>query len=63
MERAIPHLSFADWVLFVFDHPAESPQWYWGEEAPFWNAPVGASGEGNAFPFRTTFPAPKGRRS
>lgn len=23
MQRAITHLSFADWVLFVFDHPAE----------------------------------------
>ena len=25
MHQAIPHLSFADWVLFVFDHPAEGP--------------------------------------
>src|SRR5262245_59169599 len=38
--RGIDHLSFADWVSFVFDHPAEGPEWYWGDEAPFWNAPA-----------------------
>ena len=37
MQHAITHLSFADWVLFIFDHPAEGPQWYWGD-APLWNA-------------------------
>ena len=36
--REITHLSFADWVYFIFDHPAEGPQWYWANDAPFWNA-------------------------
>ena len=25
MHQAITHLSFADWVIFIFDHPAEGP--------------------------------------
>jgi hypothetical protein len=24
---------------------AEGPQWYWGEEAPFWNAPAALTAE------------------
>jgi hypothetical protein len=40
VHRGIEHLSFEDWVYFVFDHPGEGPEWYWGDEAPFWNAPA-----------------------
>ena len=40
MHGAITHLSFADWVYFIFDHPAEGPQWYWADDAPFWNGPA-----------------------
>ena len=44
MQHAITHLSFADWVIFIFDHPAEGPEWYWGD-APFWNAPAALTAE------------------
>jgi hypothetical protein len=33
VHRGIDHLGFEDWVYFVFDHPAEGPQWYWGDDA------------------------------
>ena len=40
MHRDIDHLTFEDWVYFIFDHPAEGPQWYCDAEAPFWNGPA-----------------------
>ena len=45
MHRAITHLSFADWVCFIFDHPAEGPQWYAAADAPFWNGPAALTAE------------------
>ena len=29
--------SLEEWVLFVFDHPASDPRWYWDFDAPWWN--------------------------
>ena len=37
MHHGIAHLSFEDWVYFIFDHPAEGPQWYGAADALFWN--------------------------
>ena len=45
MHRSITHLSFADWVYFIFDHPAEGRQWYWADDAPFWNGPSALTAE------------------
>ena len=35
-------LSFDDWVLHVFDHPATGPEWHWGPDAPYWPGPPAA---------------------
>jgi hypothetical protein len=40
MSRPIKHLSFDDWLLFIFDHPAEGPEWYADPAAPYWNGPA-----------------------
>ena len=45
MHRSIAHLSFADWVYFIFDHPAEGPHWYSANDAPFWNGPSALTAE------------------
>ena len=37
-----PDLSFDDWVLHVFDHPATGPEWHWGPDAPYWPGPPAA---------------------
>lgn len=37
---AITFLSFKEWIDFVFDHPATGPEWYWAEDAPYWDAPA-----------------------
>jgi hypothetical protein len=39
MNAPITHLPFADWVTFIFDHPADGPEWYWADDAPSWNGP------------------------
>jgi hypothetical protein len=36
----INYLSYDDWIAFVFDHPTSGPDWYWGEDASYWNAPA-----------------------
>jgi hypothetical protein len=45
MPRGIDHLTFEDWVYFIFDHPAEGAQWYWAPDAPFWNGPAELTAE------------------
>ena len=37
-----PDLSFDDWVLHVFDHPATGPEWHWDLDAPYWPGPPAA---------------------
>jgi hypothetical protein len=37
-----PDLSFDDWVLHVFDHPATEPEWHWAPDAPYWPGPPAA---------------------
>ena len=37
-----PDLSFDDWVLHVFDHPATGPEWHWEPDAPYWPGPPAA---------------------
>ena len=37
LSHAIRYLSFEDWVSFIFDHPAEGPEWYAAPDAPYWN--------------------------
>jgi hypothetical protein len=60
--RGIDHLGFEDWVYFVFDRPAEGPQWYWGDEAPFWNAPAELTATYVTKLFEEPFPALEGFR-
>jgi hypothetical protein len=60
MSHAITDLSFEDWVVFVFDHPAEGPEWYWGDEAPFWNAPAALTAEYVTRLFEDPVPALEG---
>jgi hypothetical protein len=45
MHGRIAHLSFEDWVHFIFDHPSEGPQWYWAVDAPFWDGPAELTAE------------------
>ena len=35
-------LSFDDWILHVFDHPATGPELHWGPDAPYWPGPPAA---------------------
>ena len=60
MHRSITHLSFADWVYFIFDHPAEGPQWYWADDAPFWNGPSALTAEYVSRIFEEPWPALEG---
>ena len=60
MHRSITHLSFADWVYFIFDHPAEGPQWYWANDAPFWNGPSALTAEYVSRIFEEPWPALEG---
>jgi hypothetical protein len=39
VQQRLSTLSFPDWLQFVFDHPGEGPEWYWDDDAPYWNAP------------------------
>lgn len=36
MAEPLTDLSFDDWVLHLFDHPATGPQWYADPDAPYW---------------------------
>jgi hypothetical protein len=45
MSNAIDFLSFEDWVYFIFDHPAEGPEWHADPDAPFWNGPAALTAE------------------
>jgi hypothetical protein len=45
MHGRIAHLSFEDWVHFIFDHPSEGPQWYWADDAAFWDGPAELTAE------------------
>jgi hypothetical protein len=38
-------------VYFDFDHPAEGPQWYWGDEI----TPTAITRQGAMFPAATIF--------
>jgi hypothetical protein len=62
VHRVIDYLSFEDWVHFVFDHPAEGQEWYWGNEAPFWNAPAELTAKYITRPFEAPLPALEGFR-
>src|SRR5829696_3153302 len=42
---AITHLTFEDWVNFIFDHPAKGPDWYADQDAPFWNGSAALTAE------------------
>ncbi len=42
MRKLPPDLSFDDWVLHVFDHPATGPEWHWKPDAPYWPGPPAA---------------------
>src|SRR6266550_4979755 len=62
VHRVIDYLSFEDWVYFVFDHPAEGPEWYRGNEAPFWNAPAELTPKYITRLFESPLPALEGFR-
>ena len=40
--KPLSDLTFEEWIIFVFDHPAgdSRPEWYWDSEADWWNGPV-----------------------
>jgi hypothetical protein len=40
MTQELTFLPFEEWVYFIFDHPAEGPEWYADPDAPFWNGPA-----------------------
>jgi hypothetical protein len=60
VHRSITHLSLADWVYFIFDHPVEGPQWYWANDAPFWNGPSALTAEYVSRIFEEPCPALEG---
>ena len=60
VHRSIAHLSFADWVYFIFDHPAEGPHWYSANDAPFWNGPSALTAEYVSRIFEDPLPALEG---
>src|SRR5262245_50588529 len=60
MSHAMTDLSFEDWVVFIFDHPAEGPEWYWGDEAPYWNASAALAAEYVTRLFEDPVPALEG---
>ena len=62
VHRSIAHLSFADWVYFIFDHPAEGPHWYSANDAPFWNGPSALTAEYVSRIFEEPWPALEGYR-
>jgi hypothetical protein len=41
----IAHLSFEDWIHFIFDHRPDGPEWYAEVDAPYWNAPAALTAE------------------
>jgi hypothetical protein len=45
MSKPIDHLSFEQWVYFIFDHPEEGPAWYADPDAPYWNGPAALTAE------------------
>lgn len=42
MGKRLTHLTFEQWLRFVFDHPVEDSrlEWYWDSEAPWWDGPA-----------------------
>src|SRR5258707_7560559 len=64
LRREVPNgltdLSYEDWVYFIFDHPAEGPQWYCDETAAFWNGPAKLTCEYVTRLFEEPFPALEG---
>jgi len=60
MARAISHLTFEDWVYFIFDHPPEGPEWHSDPDAPYWNAPAPLTAEYVIRLFENPFPAWRG---
>ena len=59
MGSGISRLRFEDWVSFIFDHPAEGPQWYVDVNAPFWNGPAEVTCEYVTLLFEEPVPALK----
>lgn len=39
MENSLTNLSFDEWIVHVFDHEAGGPQWYFGVDAEYRQAP------------------------
>ena len=39
MGELLIDLSFEDWVLHLFDHPAPGPRWHDDLDAPYWSGP------------------------
>lgn len=36
----VPDITFEKWIGYVFDHPAAKPEWYWDEDAEYWDGPA-----------------------
>src|SRR5215203_3519238 len=45
MTQELTFLTYEDWVYFIFDHPAEGPEWYADPDAPYWNGPAALTAE------------------
>jgi hypothetical protein len=39
------HLRYEEWLQHVFDHPVSDPAWYWGDDAPSFEADEGEIAE------------------
>jgi hypothetical protein len=37
MTQELTFLTFEEWVYFIFDHPAEGPEWHADRDSPHWN--------------------------
>jgi hypothetical protein len=60
MSEPIVYLHFEDWVLFIFDHPAEGPEWHADPGAPSWDGPAALTAEYATRLFEDPVPALEG---
>ena len=45
MSEPIADLSFEDWTHFIFDRPAEGPEWHADPAAPYWSGSAGVTAD------------------
>ena len=45
MNKVLTDLTFEEWVAFIFDHPADGPEWYWAPDAAYWTGSAAVTAE------------------